>query len=68
MGVYVQTQMAGVLVLACDLVQHVAPLFWSGHWQNYFLQLGQVVWASAQSIFLDVYGTGREISPFMKLF
>ncbi len=41
-----------VFVLIFDLVQHVAPLFYSGHWHNYFLQLGQVVRASVQSIFL----------------
>ncbi len=41
-----------VFVLIFDLVQHVAPLFCSGHWHNYFLQLGQVVQASVQSIFL----------------
>jgi hypothetical protein len=39
-------------VLIFDLVQHVAPLFCSGHWHNYFLQLGQAVRASVQSIFL----------------
>ncbi len=41
-----------VFVLIFDLVQHVAPLFCSGHWHNYFLQLGHAVWASVQSIFL----------------
>ena len=41
-----------VFVLIFDLVQHVAPLFCSGHWHNYFLQLGQAVRASVQSIFL----------------
>ncbi len=39
-------------VLFFDLIQHVALLFCSGHWQNYFLQLGHAVWASVQSIFL----------------
>ena len=28
------------------------PLFCNSHWHNYFLQLGQVVWASVQSIFI----------------
>ncbi len=41
-----------IFVLIFDLVQHVAPLFCSGHWHNYFLQLGQAVRASVQSIFL----------------
>ncbi len=41
-----------VFVLFFDLVQHVAPLFCSGHWHNYLLQLGQAVGASVQSIFL----------------
>jgi hypothetical protein len=41
-----------VFVLIFDLVQHVAPLFCSGHGHNYFLQLGQAVRASVQSIFL----------------
>ena len=41
-----------VFVLIFDLVQHVAPFFCSGHWHNYFLQLGQAVQASVQSIFL----------------
>ena len=41
-----------VFVLIFDLVQHVAPLLRSGHWHNYFLQLGQAVRASVQSIFL----------------
>ncbi len=41
-----------VFVLIFDLVQHVAPLFCSGHWHNYFLQLGQAVRVSVQSIFL----------------
>ncbi len=43
---------ANVFVLIFDLVQHVAPSFCSGHWHNYFLQLGQAVWASVQYIFL----------------
>jgi hypothetical protein len=41
-----------VFVFIFDLVQHVVPLFCSGHWHNYFLQLGQAVRASIQSIFL----------------
>jgi len=41
-----------VFVLIFDLVQHVVPLFCSGHWHNYFLQLEQAVQASVQSIFL----------------
>ncbi len=43
---------ANVFVLIFDLVQLVAALFCSGHWHNYFLQLGQAVWASVQSNFL----------------
>jgi hypothetical protein len=39
------------LLISMALIKHVAPLFWSGHWHNYFLQLGQAVWASVQSIF-----------------
>jgi hypothetical protein len=46
--------------LIFDLVQHVAPLFCSGHWYNYFLQLGQAVWASS---FLDVYGHISVVLP-----
>ncbi len=41
-----------VFVLIFDLVQHVVPLFCSGHWHYYFLQLGQAAWASVQYIFL----------------
>jgi hypothetical protein len=32
-----------VFGLIFDLVQHVVPLFCSGHWHNYLLQLGQAV-------------------------
>jgi hypothetical protein len=52
-----------VFVLIFDLVQHVAPLFCSSHWHNYFLQLGQAVRAQGYGpvfslSFLDVYGSG----------
>jgi hypothetical protein len=56
MSVYVQTKLVAMprecFVLIFDLVEHVVPLFCSGHWHNYFLQLGQAVRASVQSIFL----------------
>jgi hypothetical protein len=34
------------------LVLHVVPYFYNNPWLNYILQPWQVVWASAQSIFL----------------
>jgi hypothetical protein len=45
--------------LRCLWVQHGAPLFCSGHF-NYFLQLGQAVWASFVLSFLDAYGYSME--------
>jgi hypothetical protein len=45
----------------------VAPLFCSGHWHNYFLQLGQAVWASVQSIFLRcLWSPTRHFVNFFK--
>ncbi len=41
-----------VFVLIFALVQHAVPYVCSGHWHNYFLLLGWVVLANAQSIFL----------------
>jgi hypothetical protein len=46
-----------VFVLIFDLVQQVVPLFCSGHWHNYFLQLWQAVQASVQSIILSYTGS-----------
>jgi hypothetical protein len=37
-----------------DLVQHVAPLFCSGHLHNYFLKLGQAVQDSLLDVFSSV--------------
>ncbi len=41
-----------ICVLIFDFVQHVAQLFFNGHWHKYFLLLEQAVWASVQYIFL----------------
>jgi hypothetical protein len=44
------------LVLIFTLVRHTAPLFCSGHWHNYFLQLGWQYRPVLSLSFLDVYG------------
>jgi hypothetical protein len=41
--------------------------FWNGHWQNYFMQLGQAVRASARTIFLRCVWYWLSIKGFVKI-